>query len=922
MMATALLKSKTQIAPILLLSFLMVSPAFAGIRVTDLSCEDQTNPLGIDVVHPGFSWKLESQERNQRQTAYQILVADSVDLLQQDQGNIWDSQKVESSNSIQIIFQGQPLKGRQRYYWKVRAWDQDDQVSSWSTPQHWEMAFVDAEDWQGVWIEGTEPLPEKDEDFYKTHPAPLFRKTFDSNGAIRSARLYISGLGYCEAWINGKRVGDRQLDPAWTNYAKRVFYATYDVTDLLKTENKHCLGVMLGNGWYNPLPLRMWGRRNIRDALPVGRPRMIAQLEITYADGSRQVVASNNEWKTAPGPLLRNDVYIGEIYDARKIARGWKLAGYDDGSWQAAVTSESPLPLKAASLPPIRITERIKPVSMKAQDSGAVIYDFGKNFSGWVRLDLEAKAGERVVLRYGELLNPDGTLNPMSAVCGQIKKAGAGGPGAPDIAWQQDVYIAQGGGTEQYQSRFTFHGFRYVEVTTATADLKLDSILGLRLNTDVKSAGSFSCSNELINQIQQITQRTFLGNIFSVQSDCPHREKFGYGGDIVVSCDAYIMNYDMREFYANTVRLFEGAARPDGMLTDTAPFVGIQYCGPGWAMAHPLLTKKLYRYYGNRRLVEEQYPVAKKWLDLVSKQFPDGIVKRGLSDHEGLEEKPTDAMVTPLYAQSIKLLEEMAGITGQESDVRDYRDLHQTVRKNYADQFYDHDTGKVGPGTQASQSFALFAGLLDEKTQKPQAFATLLDQIDTHDQHLRTGIFGTRYLLPVLSRNGQSEKAYQIVNQKSFPSWGYMLENGATTLWEHWAYSDGGFSHSHPMFGSVSQWFYQWLGGIQPAADSVGFDQIVIRPQVVPGLEWVRCRYDSVRGPIQSDWKYDGQTLQLEILIPANTSATVVLPVSSAKGIKESGQDIGQISQIDIVESSATTLKIGSGQYRFEVPID
>ncbi|MCD6392146.1 MAG: glycoside hydrolase family 78, partial [Planctomycetes bacterium] len=465
--------------------------------------------------------------------------------------------------------------------------------------------------------------------------------------------------------------------------------------------------------------------------------------------------------------------------------------------------------------------------------------------------------------------------------------------------------------------------FRYVEVAGRKEKPTLDSIEGLRLNCDVETVGEFSCSNEMFNRIQDMSRRTFLSNIFGVQSDCPHRERFGYGGDLVNTSDAFMMNYNMSNFYAKAVYDWADAARDNGMLTDTAPFVGIQYCGLAWAMAHPHLQLQLYRYYGDRRTLEKQYDVSRKWLELVISQTPDHIVKRGLSDHEALESAPAPVMVTPLYSETVRIMAQMAQVLGRGADVKRYNGLASQIKPAYADKFIDGETGKVGPGTQASQAFALSLGMIDDEDTDEKAFQFLLDDIkNEHDGHLSTGIFGTRLMLDLLSARGHTPVAYGIVNQRDFPGWGYMLGNGATTLWEHWAMSDNTFSHNHPMFGSVSQWFFHRLGGIQPHPESIGFDRIIIRPEIVDDLEWVKCRYDSVRGAITSNWRKRNGRLHLDIEIPVNSQAEVFVPVESGKKILEGGKPLGNTTTGIMFlhkEDGSMVYRVGSGRYSFTV---
>ena len=900
-----------------------------AITASELRCDYRVHPLDIDNLQPCLGWVLHSDRRAERQSAYQILVATRRDRLFPEKTDLWNSGKVHSANSVAAPYQGKPLTSRTVCYWKVRAWDKTGKAGPWSGYTSWEMGLLSPQDWQGQWLNDGRSNPRKDAEFYREDPAPQFRKEFTLTRKIVRARLSISGLGYCEAHLNGERVGDRCLDPGWTRYSARALYSTYDVTGHLHA-GANCLGVTLGNGWYNPLPLRMWGRYDLRDSLPVGRPRFLAQLEILFKDGSRQTISSDTTWKVADGPIRFNSIYLGEVFDARRTTPDWDRAGFRESQdWrQPAVATEPMGALRAQSQPPIRVTESLKPTGVTEPTPGVFIYDMGQNFAGWARLRLAAPAGTKILLRYGELLNKDGTLNPMTSVAGQIKGVhktangeteSIGGPGAPPIAWQSDTYIASGNGIETYVPRFTFHGFRYVEMTGWTGHATLEMLTGLRLNANVPRVTSFTCSDPLFNKIQQMCDRTFRSNLFSVQSDCPHRERFGYGGDIAATSEALMMNYDMETFYAKVVRDEQDSALPDGMLTDTAPYVGLQYCGVAWAMSHPLLQRQLYRYYGNRQLIEEQYAVSRRWLDLVTKQYPEHIVTDGLNDHEGLDPAPSPVMVTPLYAAAAGTVGELAQILGNEADAAQYRQLAADIRKTYAEKFVDSATGKVGPGTQGSQAFALYHDAVPA-AQREAALTTLLANIhDAHQDHLSTGIFGTKYLLDVLSRAGHSDVAGTLVSQKTFPGWGWMLENGATTLWEHWQGSDNTYSQNHPMFGSVSQWLTQWVGGIQPADDAVGFDRIVLRPQLVGNLAQVVTRYHSVRGSIVSSWVRNGQRVFFYFDIPANTTALVYLPTK--KRVIESGIPASKAPGVTFVriEADQSLYRIGSGRYEFDI---
>jgi len=908
-------------------------------RPENLRCESRTNPLGIDSHTPRLSWTLSSPTRGECQTAYRVLVASSAAALARNDGDLWDSGKVVSKRSHQVAYSGQSLASGATYFWKVRVWDAQGSPSNWSEAVRWEMGLLQPDDWTGCWIDDGRQNPDEDEDFYGDDPAPLFRKYFTIAGEVTRARLFISGLGYYEAFLNGRRVGDCVLDPGWTAYDKRVFYTTHDVTDLLCT-GENALGVMLGNGWYNPLPLKMWGRLNLREHLVCGRPRLIAQLDIELADGTCVSIASDESWKVAGGPIRKNNIYLGEVYDARKEIAGWNLPGFDDSKWRAASPAAEPVgELQAQPQPPVKVTAEYEPVALSEPNPGVFIFDMGRNFAGWVRLNFSVPEGTRITLRYGELLNVDGTLNPLTSVCGQIKGRSAERLGKsptawpPPVAWQGDVVIARGGPHETWTPRFTYHAFRYLEVTGLPSRPNLDMVTGLQLNAAVEEAGSFACSDETLNAIQSMCRQTFLSNIFSVQSDCPHRERFGYGGDIVASCDAFMLNFDMATFYAKAVRDWADAARDDGMLTDTAPFVGIQYCGVGWAMVHPYLMNKLYQYYGDLRLVEEQYAVARRWLDLVTAQNPEHIVATGLSDHEGLTPSPAGPMVTPLYAESARLVARLAGILGRSSEEQKYTQLADAIWQACVAQYYDAESGRFGPGTQASQAFVLALRGLPAR-ERAAALGILLADIENRDGHLATGILGTKFMLDVLSREGHARTAYDIVTRRTFPGWGFMLENGATTLWEHWAFSDNTFSHNHPMFGSVSAWFFEWLGGIQPDPEAVGCDNIVIRPQIIEELDWVEASYRSVHGLIACNWRRTAKTITMDVTIPANTRACVYVPAQQLDEVREIGPVGGGTigSEIEAIPAAAAegvrsahmagrvaVFEVEAGTYRFVV---
>lgn len=829
-------------------------------QISRLRCEYRVEPLGVDAPAPRLSWELKSKERGQRQTAYQVLAGNAP-----NGSDLWDSGRVASPDSIGVIWAGRRLSSSQRVYWKVRVWDVRGQASEWSRPTFFETGLLSERDWNGArWIRDSRPAPR---DVYADDPIPLFGKTFTLPRAVKSARLYVTGLGYFEASVNGKNVSEAVLEPGWTNYTKRVFYRTFDVTKLLKRgENE--LTALVANGWWNPLPLMMFGGAALlTKALATGRPRLIAKLEITLTDGTRQTITTDESWTVRNSALQFQNNYLGEL---------WDFGAPADTTRRVALATEPVGTLISEPQPPIKPIERLIPKKLTQLKPGVWLADFGVNFAG--RIGFDTVPGENVTVRYGELLHPNGTLNPMTSVCGQIKGGNKQAQGAqPDSprpaipAVQEDTFRKA---TGPCSTKFVFRGFRYVEIQGAT---ERPQIWAERLAASVESAGEFTCSEPLLNQVQEITRRTFLSNMFSVQSDCPHREKFGYGGDIVATRDAFLYNFDMGTFYAKVVQDYSDAALPGGALPDTAPYIGLNYCGVGWPIAHPLLMDELLRWNGDTRVIEANYTAYTAWLSFLEKKYADGPVREGLTDHEAVEPSPAEPTLTLLYAESLRLGAQLAERLGKGADARKFRAKALRIEK----------TAPEPASTQAGLAYALEYAPLSS-ADRAKILARLVGDIERRGGTLTTGIFGTKFMLDSLSREGRADVAYALATKKTVPSWGAMLAGGATTLWEHWNFSDNTFSHNHPMFGSISAWFFAWLGGIQPQKDAVGFDKVALRPQFPAGLSWVKTSYHSVRGPITVGWKRVGAKVALDIALPPGCIATLHLPGGATQEL-ESG---------------------------------
>ena len=880
-----------------------------------LTCEYQQNPIGIDVAKPRLSWNFISAERNQSQTAYQIIVSDNEKDNKAAKGNVWQTGKILSADNIHIEYAGNSLQPFTKYYWRVKWYDKNGIASDWSQTAIFETAALQPGDWQAKWIGDGSKQFDRDEDFYNDDAMPLFRKQISITKKIASARLYISGLGYSELYINNKKIGDHLLDPGFTAYSKQALYVTYDVTKSFTKNSINTIGIMLGNGWYNPLPLRLFGKFNLRDVQQTGRPCVKAQVLIKYTDGTRETIATDDSWQTAAGPVLRNNVFLGEVYDAR-LEKSFTAR---DGWRNAAVTTGPSGVLTAQMQPPVRITKTIKPISLTEVGRDTFIVDMGQNFAGVARIKVSGNTGTRISLRFAEIINADGSINYMTTTAGHIKEVWnlKGGPGAPKTAWQQDEYILKGNGVEVWNPRFTFHAFRYVEITGWPGKPALQDIEGLRMNSDVEQVGNFSCSNDMFNTLHDKIKWTFLSNIFSVQSDCPGREKMGYGADIVATAGAYMHNYNMANFYRKTVQDFANDQQADGAFTEIAPYTGIAdrgyggQSGPlGWQLAFCYLQKKLYHQYGDKRIIEMQYPAFKKQLEFLQANAKQGLYHWDIGDHEAIDPRAEAFSAACFYYHHAVLATEFAGILHKKEDSLQYARLANTIKNNIVIKYLVPATGRFDNATQAAQIFALWYSLSPEKE---KTMEVLLQEVERHKGHLSTGIFSTMMLFDILRENDNNELAYSIANKKTFPGWGYMLANDATTLWESWAKPESS-SYNHPMFGSVDEWFYKSLLGINAAEPA--YKKIIIKPQ--PGeLHWAKGDYQSIYGLIKSDWKKDGDIFQLQVSIPPNTTAEIWLPAKENAVITEGGKEISSVNEIRLLrfEKGYAVIAVGSGKY-------
>ena len=901
------MKSKHGFLALFLMGLLMVTGCnhFQGADLTphDLRCEYLQNPLGIENPTPALSWKLFSKKHNQIQTAYQVLVSFSKDNLEQNIGDLWDTGKVNSDKNVFISYAGQKISSGERAFYKVRVWDRKDGPSQWSEIHYWEMGLVNSSDWEASWIgQGEDQNP----DSFETGPAPYFRKEFTLKENIKSARVYVSGLGYYELYLNGQKVSDNVLVPAQTNYDKRelqnliyhyddqsttrVLYNTYDVTDLV-SDGANTAGIVLGHGWYNQRsrPVEGWMWYNL--------PRLILQLDVEYLNGERQTITSDNSWKVSTGPIVYNQIFTGEIYDARLELDGWAKAGFDESAWNNAKTVKPPTgKLEPQLAPPDKVVKTLRPVSVTNPQKGVYLYDVGQMISGWARLHVKGSPGDTVSLRFIEELGSDYR--------------------------QKDIYILKGENVETYEPRFTWHAFRHVEVSGLKTELTLNDLEAVVVNTAVNTVGSFECSNDLFNKIYRNYIWTQLGNFHgSFSSDCPHRERLGYTGDGQLLVESSIFNFDMTQFYQKWINDMNDARNKNtGYVPHTAPFGG-GGGGPAWGSSYVIVPWFYYLYYGDKNVLRQHYDGMKQWVEyLGTRTDENGIVVREEPNGWCLGdwappariELPEPLVNTCFYFYCADIMSKIADVLKDTDDKNYFDNLKTTIKTALNEKYLDKSENRYWTSYQGADVFPLAFGVVPEE-RRDNVFQSLLNHVDKNKGHLDTGILATPLLLEVLTEMGRKDLAFSIMNQRDFPSFGhYILGKGATTLWEEW---DGRGSHSHPMYGSVIRWFYKALAGFNPDPKQPGFKHIIFKPTPCGDLEFAKASYNSLYGPIASDWKTNKDDFTLNIDIPANTTATVFVPTTDENKVRFD-KNVGV--KFIRFENNRAIYSVGSGKFQFK----
>ena len=899
----------------------------ATFKVVNLKCEHSANPTGIDIPNPRLSWNIESGQRNWNQSAYQILIASDSSKLNLHSDDVWDSGKITSSECLYIQFGGKPLTALQKYFWKVKVWDQNGIESDWSQTAYWTMAMLHSSDWKGKWITsdlqlsplqkelkalpdfGMEPESEmwalgevirKKTDTITYAPAVYLRKEFASKQLVSYATANICGLGLNELYLNGNKVSNELLNPAYTDYQKRVFYQSYDVTSLIHNGD-NTIGVILGNGWFNlviPHLLRYYA------ADYIDTPRLLFQLDIFYSDGTQKTVVSDNSWNfTTEGPIRFNNILSGETWDANKEIDGWNKNGYPGTNWKQALSAEAPTgKLESQYLKPVTITDSVKSVTIRSIKNG-YSFDLEKEITGWCRIRVKGEKGSRIT----------------------VKLPGAGSHTLG--RYQTYEYILKGGKIETFEAKFSYNGIKTVEIYGLKYKPKLGDIAGISVNTKFPETGKFSCSNDAFNELNKILVHTMKNYVVHIPND-PVREKAGWTQDVETAFDAYAYAFDCSEMYIKWQRDFLDIIHENGYVPPVVPgrFDGPTINGPWWGGMIVYLPWKIYTHFGDKKILEESFEAMKKYTGYLNSIDSSYVVKWGLGDW--LEPGSVRPVMTPVpftstigFYNTALITSKTAAILGFKEDADHYSDLAEKIKDSFNNHFFNPLTGKYAKYSQASLLMPLYFNLVPDN-KRQLVLDNLVQKIEADSNHIGTGFVGTPLILTGLSDLGKGEVAYKMANQRTYPSWYDMVFNhGSKIFKEDWK---GGLVQMPPLGGSLGYWFYYSLAGIQPDPSVPGFKQIMIHPDFVTDLTWAKGEYQSRYGTIKSEWIREEGKVVVNISIPANTAARIFLPTEKRTDILENGKTIINNNDFNSLntENGKTVIGIGSGNYSFTVKIN
>jgi alpha-L-rhamnosidase len=889
---------------------------FAQVSLENLRCELLQNPIGIDVVKPRLSWTIVSAERSVRQTSYHILVASTPEKLTEQDADVWNSGKVNSAESIYNTYSGQQLKSRNKYFWKVKI-STNKGETDWSSVGSWSMGLLNYKDWEGRWI-GFDRFFPWDNEIEGRLSARYFRKEFSTDKTVASATAYIMGLGLYELYIDGRKIGDQVLAPAPTDYTKNIKYNALDITAQLK-QGKHAIGVVLGNG-------RFFAMRQAKPykVKTFGFPKLLVQVVIKYTDGSTTSIKTDESWKgTADGPILANNEYDGEVYDARKEFKGWAEPGFNESKWLKAQYVQEPGGTYEAQMnEPMKVMKNIAPISITKRPNGKYILDFGQNFAGWVKLKVKGIKGTVVSLRFAESLEPNGELFRTN-----LRDAKA-----------TDTYILKGEGTEIWAPRFTYQGFRYAELSGYPGVPQKSDFTGCLVYDDMQTVGTFESSNTLLNQIFKNSWWGIASNYKGMPVDCPQRnERQPWLGDRTVGAYGESFLFNNTALYKKWLDDIKYAQKEDGAIPDVAPAFWRYYSdNVSWPATLLFVADMLYKQTGDVAVLHENYPAVKKWMAYMKDRYMnnEGIITKDsygdwcappvtAEDGKGVnadQKHPSALIATAYYYQLNMMMAHYSTITGNEADRGGYAVLASELKKAFNRKFYN-EKGYYGENKLTDNLLPVYFGLVEDgnKDKLVKQICSIIEE--KNNGHLSTGVIGTNFLMRTLTDMGRSDLAYRIASQKTYPSWGYMIENGATAIWELWNGNTAApkmNSQNHVMMlGDLLIWYYENLAGIKASAP--GFKEIVMKPEMIKGLDAVNAEYNSVYGLIKSSWTKSEKDFKWNITIPVNTVARISIPAKAVGQVKESGRKAADVKGLKFIqmEDNRAVFELGSGNYSF-----
>jgi alpha-L-rhamnosidase len=871
--------------------------------------------VGVDLPNPRLSWRVESSARGQVQTAYRILVASTPEKLKENQGDLWDSGRIAADITHDLAYSGVRLTSHLRCHWKVMVWDRDGVASGWSDPATWTQGMMHPSDWTADWIGYDAARSVTASNGWVLPPVPLFRSEFTADRPVARALLYATALGNVDVRLNGQRVDEGFFTPGWTDYTRRVLYRAWDVTAIVR-RGANCLGAELSDGWYSGY-LGFGKRRDHYGKLP----RFRVQLVLIYADGTRSVTGTDARWRAwADGPRREADFLSGETYDAGREVSGWDVPGFHARGWEAVVTGSSEVHpvIGWHPGPPVVAFAELRPIAITEPSPRTYVMNLGQNFAGVYRLKVRGRPGQQIRLRFGERLNPDGSLYTTNLREARVV----------------DTYVCRGEGTEVWSPRFTYHGYQYVELTGLSEPPGKGVFTGIALGSDTPVAGAFSCSDAMVNRLVSNIRWTQRMNFIDIPTDCPQRdERLGWTGDAQIYIRAATLNADVQSFFAKWLTDLEDGQREDGQFPMVAPVkVSGDDGGPAWADAGVICPWTIYEVYGDRGELAKRYESMKRFIAFCEKRSAAGLLPPAQFHCFGdwlsvSADTPKDVILQAYFARSARLVARAAAALGRGDEARQYEALFQRIKAAFQRAYLTAD-GRIKGETQtvyAMAIVAIVAELLDG-AQVAEAGRRLVADIERRGGHLSTGFIGTRDLMLALALVGRNDVACRLLQQTSFPSWGFSILNGGTTIWEHWdGWTPGkGFtdpsmnSFAHYGFGAVYHWMVENLGGIR--AVTPGYGEVLIAPEPGGTFTASEARYRSIHGDITTAWRVEKGRFVMSVVIPANVRATVRVPSQSPDAVLEGGMPLGKSEGVRFLKREAghVSVSVGSGSYRFQ----